>query len=59
MKYYKISTEFNDDFYVESKVDISDEEVFEQAVSESLIDAFSFENCVIAEVSEDEYEENI
>jgi hypothetical protein len=59
MKYYKISTEYDDNFYIESKTDISDEEVFEQAVSENLIDPFSFENCSIEEISEEEYEENI
>lgn len=58
MKYYKLITENGEKFYIDSKNDLSDEEVFEYAVESGLIDAFSFDECSIDEVSEDEYEEN-
>lgn len=58
MKYYKLITESGEEFFVENKNDLSDEEVFEEAVENGLIDAFAFEECVIEEISEDEYEEN-
>jgi len=58
MKYYKLITESGEEFFVENKNDLSDEEVFEEAVENGLIDAFGFEECIIEEISEDEYEEN-
>lgn len=58
MKYYKLITDSGEEFYINSKNDLSDEEVFEQAVEEGLIDAFSFDECLIDEVSDEEYEEN-
>jgi len=58
MKYYKLITELGEEFYISSKQDLSDEEVFEQAVEEGLIDAFGFDESVIEEISEEEYEEN-
>lgn len=58
MKYYKLITEFKEEFYINNKQDLSDEEVFEQAVDEGIIDAFAFDDCIIEEISEDEYEEN-
>jgi hypothetical protein len=58
MKYYKLITESGETFYINNKQDISDEDVFEQAVDEGLIDAFGFDECIIEEISEDEYEEN-
>jgi len=58
MKYYKLITETEEIFYIDSKTDLSDEEVFEEAVESGLIDAFGFDNCIIEEISEDEYEEN-
>lgn len=58
MKYYKLITENGEEFYIDSKNDLSDEEVFEEAVDSSQIDAFGFDECVIEEISEDEYEEN-
>lgn len=58
MKYYKLITESGEEFYIDSKNDLSDEEVFEEAVENGLIDAFGFEECIIEEISEDEYEEN-
>jgi len=59
MKYYKLITETGEEFYINNKNDLSDEEVFEQAVEEGLIDAFGFDGCLIDEVSEEEYEENV
>ena len=58
MKYYKLIDENKENFFINNKEDLSDEEVFEQAVEEGLIDAFSFDDCVIEEISEEEYEEN-
>lgn len=58
MKYYKLITDTGEEFCINNKQDLSDEEVFEQAVEEGLIDAFSFDECVIEEISEEEYEEN-
>lgn len=58
MKYYKLITENEEEFYINNKQDLSDEEVFEQAVDEGMIDAFGFDSCIIEEVSEEEYDEN-
>jgi hypothetical protein len=58
MKYYKLITENGEEFYIDSKNDLSDEGVFEEAVENGFIDAFGFNECVIEEISEDEYEEN-
>lgn len=58
MKYYKLITEGREKFYIDSKNDLSDEEVFEEAVDFGLIDAFGFDECIVEEISEDEYEEN-
>jgi hypothetical protein len=58
MKYYKLTAETEEIFYIDSKTDLSDEEVFEQAVESGLIDAFGFSDCIIEEINEDEYEEN-
>jgi hypothetical protein len=58
MKYYKLITENGEEFYIDSKNDLSDEEVFEETVDSGQIDAFGFDECVIEEISEDEYEEN-
>jgi hypothetical protein len=58
MKYYKLITENGEEFYIDSKNDLSDEEVFEEAVDSGLIDAFGFDGCTFEEISEDEYEEN-
>jgi hypothetical protein len=58
MKYYKLITESEEEFYISSKNDLSDEEVFEQAVEEGIMDALGFDECSIDEVSEDEYDEN-
>lgn len=58
MKYYKLITDCGEKFYIENKNDLSDEEVFEEAVDNGLIDVFSFDECSIEEISEDEYEES-
>ena len=58
MKYYKLITENGEEFYIDSKNDLSDEEVFEEAVDSGQINAFGFDECVVEEISEDEYEEN-
>lgn len=58
MKYYKIITNSEEIFYIENKNDLSDEEVFDEAVDNGLIDAFSFDECTIEEITEDDYEEN-
>lgn len=58
MKYYKLTAETEEIFYIDSKTDLSDEEVFEQAVESGLIDAFGFSDYIIEEINEDEYEEN-
>ena len=58
MKYYKLITESEETFFICNKQDLSDEEVFEQAVDEGLIDAFAFNDSIIEEISEEEYEEN-
>lgn len=58
MKYYKLITENGEEFYIENKNDLSDEEVFDEAVENGLIDAFGFDECIVEEISEDEYEEN-
>lgn len=58
MKYYKLINEDSEEFYIDSKTDLSDEEVFEVAVDSGLIDAFGFDDCTIEEISEDEYEES-
>jgi len=58
MKYYKLITENLEEYYIDSKNDLSDEEVFDEAVDAGLIDAFGFNECTVEEISEDEYEEN-
>jgi hypothetical protein len=58
MKYYKLITENGEEFYIDSKNDLSDEEVFEEAVENGMIYAFGFDECTIEEISEDDYEEN-
>jgi len=58
MKYYKLINEDGEEFYIDSKTDLSDEEVFEVAVDSGLIDTFGFDDCTIEEISEDEYEES-
>lgn len=58
MKYYKLITDSGEIFYIDSKNDLTDEEIFEEAVDSGLIDAFGFDECIIDEISEDEYEEN-
>jgi hypothetical protein len=58
MKYYKLITDCGEEFCIENKNDLSDEEVFEEAVENGLIDAFSFDECSIEEISEDEYEQS-
>jgi hypothetical protein len=58
MKYYKLINEQEEIFYISNKQDLSDEEIFDQAADEGLIDAFNFDNYLIEEISEEEYEEN-
>jgi hypothetical protein len=53
MKYYKLINEDGEEFYIDSKTDLSDEEVFEVAVDSGLIDAFGFDGYSTEEISED------
>lgn len=59
MKYYRLSNqEIQEEIFINSKNDLSDEEVFEQALDEGLVDVFGFDDYTIDEISEEEYEES-
>jgi hypothetical protein len=58
MKYYKVTTENEDCFYLENKKAINDEEVLNLAMEMNMISVQESESSIVEEVTEDEFEEN-